>query len=127
MAKIKSDKTYILRLAKFCQRLQADQNKTRAANALPEVLVYSETGRKFDKVYIDGTDVAPVRYFVERQTGNIYGAKSQAAPNLSWYFGTLERAEKWDWSEFHGQPVEDNTVRFVKSYGPYKHYMLITE
>jgi hypothetical protein len=86
---------------------------------------YIESGRKFDKVFVEGK----VRYFVARQTlpgvesGDILGAKSVLAPNFKWYFGTLDNIDKWDWSDFHGKPVTDDSVMAVKSYGRYIQYL----
>jgi len=86
---------------------------------------FVETGRKFDKIYVDGK----VRYFVARtqvgtaRPGDILGAKSKLAPNFRWFFGTLETADKWDWSGFHGKPVSDDTVVATKGYRNYIHYV----
>jgi len=89
---------------------------------------FVETGRKFDKVYVEGR----VRYFVARmdqgdtvKEGDIYGAKSKLAPNFRWYFGNLANAGNWDWSDFHGKPVDDKSVMPVKGYGRYTHYKRI--
>lgn len=89
---------------------------------------YVQTGRKFDKVYVDGA----VRYFVARvdqsgdiRAGDIYGAKSKLAPNFRWFFGTLENAVKWDWSGYHGKPIDDKSVLQVKGYANYVHYKRI--
>ncbi len=86
---------------------------------------FVETGRKFDKVIVEGK----VRYFVARTTvagkmeaGDIFGAKSKLAPNFRWYFGNLSNADKWSWSEFHGKPETDTSVIPVKGYGSYVHY-----
>lgn len=89
---------------------------------------FIETGRKFDKVYVEGR----VRYFVARQDmgdvkeGDIYGAKSKLAPNFRWFFGNLANADKWDWSELHGKPVTDKSVIAVKGYGKYVHYKRVS-
>jgi len=78
-------------------------------------------GRKFDRIQIsDG-----VRYFVNKKTGEIFGARSYIAPNLKWYFGTLDTVDQWNWSDYHGRPLDDTTVRAIKQYGPYTHYMKI--
>lgn len=89
---------------------------------------FIETGRKFDKVYVEGK----VRYFVARadlnehvKEGDIFGAKSKLAPNFRWYFGNLANVDKWNWSEFHGTPVNDPSVMAAKSYGRYKHFCKI--
>lgn len=92
----------------------------------PEREPFLETGRKFDKIYVDGE----VRYFVARQpvgdevkAGDIYGAKSKLAPNFRWYFGNLKNIEKWDWSGKHGRSISDDTVVAAKKYGTYVHYV----
>jgi hypothetical protein len=92
---------------------------------------FIETGRKFDKVYVEGK----VRYFVVRtdrvikgvevKEGDIFGAKSALAPNTRWYFGNLENVDKWEWSEFHGKPVNDPSVMPTKGYGRYVHYQKV--
>lgn len=129
MASIKSTKNYAMALAKFCQRLQADQitglQVVYEKHPIPELIVYYETGRKFDKIFIDVDGKSSVRYFVNRSNGAIYGAKSKFAPNLQWYFGTIYNSHKWQWNGHHGVPIDDPTVRLVKKYGVYHHYMLI--
>jgi hypothetical protein len=89
---------------------------------------FIETGRKFDKVFVDGD----VRYFVARQdigvdvkAGDIYGAKSKLAPNFRWYFGNLHNVEKWNWSGKHGRNETDSSVVAAKSYGTYVHYIRV--
>lgn len=89
---------------------------------------FVETGRKFDKVLIDGN----VRYFVARVTvdgkmdaGDIFGAKSKLAPNFRWKFGNLSTIDLWDWSEFHPKNVSDPNYILVKGYGHYKHWVKI--
>lgn len=125
---LKINKNHSLALMKFCHRLQNDQQKLiQSLNTGKEIVVYSESGRKFDKVIIDFDGKPDVRYFVRRADGSIFGAKSKFAPNLGWYFGTIYSADKWQWSGVHGVPVDDSSVRLVKSYGPYKHYMKIEE
>lgn len=87
---------------------------------------FVETGRKFDKVFVEGK----VRYFVARadqgtdvKEGDIYGAKSELAPNFRWFFGNLQNVEKWDWSGKHGRNERDDTVVAAKSYAKYIHYV----
>lgn len=89
---------------------------------------YVETGRKFDKVIVEGK----VRYFVARtsipdrmEAGDIFGAKSKLAPNFRWKFGNIADAAKWDWSEFHGKPVSDMNWMPIKGYGSYVHYVRV--
>lgn len=89
---------------------------------------FIETGRKYDRIIVEGE----VRYFVVRydvsetvKSGDIFGAKSKLAPNFRWYFGNLENVDKWDWSGYHGVPVSDASVVQSKGYGSYKHYQKI--
>ena len=92
---------------------------------------FIETGRKFDKIFIDGE----VRYFIARMPnekgtileGDIYGAKSHLAPNFRWYFGNLANIDKWDWSAKHGKPEHDTSVMAVKEYKDYIHWRKIPE
>lgn len=79
-------------------------------------------GRKYHKIKVDNK----VRYFIDANSGSIYGAKSQVAPNFKWYFGTIYSIGLWDWTGFHGQSVSDTSVRPTKKYGKYTHYELVT-
>lgn len=88
------------------------------AKCNPSVTCYSETGRKFDKVIV-GTEV---RYFVQRSTATIYGAKSPLAPNIRWWFDTLDNISKWKWEAKYGEPTELAGVRLIGQYGSYNHY-----
>lgn len=89
---------------------------------------FIETGRKFDKVFMNGK----VKYFVARmdqgavKAGDIYGAKSALAPNFRWFFGTLSSIDLWDWTGEHGKPVNDPSVKIAKSYRNYVHYERIS-
>lgn len=109
-------------------------NKMAHAAALAEFIavlnaahggkVTMETGRKFDKIYIDNG----IRYYVVKtetrgyKPGDILGAKSLLAPNFKWFFGSLDTHTQWNWEGYHGRPVNDTSVMEVKGYGPYKHY-----
>ncbi len=92
---------------------------------------YIETGRKFDKIMVNGK----AHYFVAKiddagrdvRAGDIYGAKSELAPNFRWYFGNIANVERWDWSGQHGRPVSDDTVIEAKRYGSYVHYKRVPE
>lgn len=128
MAGIRMTKNYSKALMQFCERIATDQRKVfaeRTPNSPAELMVYFENGRKYDKIIVDLNDKPNVRYFVDKQTGVIYGAKSPQAPNLSWYFGTLNTAKLWTWGDHHGVPVNDESVRLVKTYGVYRHYMKV--
>jgi hypothetical protein len=90
------------------------------------VSVLVEEGRKYDKVLIaqfpDPTNKSTkpeVRYFIDRRDGVIYGAKSPLAPNLKWYFGNVRDASKWNWSGYHGVPLDEKEAG-VRRVGGYK-------
>jgi len=118
---------YNLKLQNFVNKLTTDQKMglhVRGYHSQIEgVFVYSVSGRKFDKVIIQTGSSKSVRYFVDRADGSIYGARSHLAPNLKWYFGTIDRMDRWNWSDYHGRPINDDQVRVAGQYGPYTHYM----
>ena len=96
----------------------------------PDRKPYVETGRKFDRVFVNGK----VTYFVARFTidgrciaGDIFGAKSKLAPNMRWYFGNLANVERWDWSGDQPVPAGDDTVMAVKRYADHVHYVRIPQ
>jgi hypothetical protein len=63
-----------------------------------------ETGRKFDKVYVQ-TDVQKLgRYMIDRNSWIIYGIKSWAQINPRRTFGTLDTVGQYDWSGHVGSP-----------------------
>lgn len=128
MAAIRVTKSYASLVNQFLRRLEQDQRTALESNGQAVTVdAYIEMGRKFDKVVLEIADKRHVRYFIQKSDGSIYGAKSPQAPNLSWYFGTLSSALKWAWGDYHGVPVEDTSVRLVKSYGGFKHYMRVEE
>lgn len=55
-------------------------------------------GRRFDRISVNGS----VKYFVDRHTWNIYGAKSSFQYNPRWEYGTLKTIQEFDW--FTGFP-----------------------
>ena len=63
-----------------------------------------ETGRKFDKVYVQ-TDVQKIgRYMIDRNSWIIYGIKSWAQINPRRTYGTLDTVGQYDWSGHVGTP-----------------------
>ena len=107
------DETYLDNLRKFVKLIRTEQNNDKWT---------FEFGRKYDKIRMFES-YSQVRYFVERSTGNIYGARSNTTPNLAWYFGNLNRCHLWDWTGFHGVPTSDPGIRAVSHYGPYIRYI----
>lgn len=134
MAKHNVTLNYLKGLQAFQDRLTEDQTlrlvEEGKENAFA-VIVTTESGRRYDKVHVgllnsdmEQVEKSTVRYFVERATGNIYGAKSELAPNTKWFFGTLDSTSQWDWAGHHGTPKDlaKAGVREVGGYGQYKHY-----
>jgi hypothetical protein len=117
-------------LRAFLDRLRTDLRKTHMKDrTFASLDVFHETGRKFDKVIVrvvrkNGTIEEDVRYFVNRDRGIIWGAKSPLAPNFRWYFGTIWEAHLWSWGGFHGEPKDPDKagVKLVSEYDRYKHY-----
>jgi hypothetical protein len=118
---------YNVALSAFLVQLEKDQNivATLQTGNPSDIKVWSETGRKYDKIIIAIANNSMVRYFVDRSNGNIYGSKSKNAPNLKWWFGDIFRASKWQWGSYHGIPLDDPEFRAVKHYGPYVSYIKI--
>ena len=64
-----------------------------------------QTNRRFARVLLEGE----VFYFVEKNTKNIYGAKSSTQYNPRRFYGTLETVDQFNWDDH--QPLE-NTEMF---------------
>lgn len=91
---------YLEKLEKFRKAVQ-DQNIAVTQHGHT---VEVETGRKYDKVYINtGTQKLP-RYMVDRHTWEIFGVKSWAQVNERRWYGGLHIVDEWDWSGFVGTP-----------------------
>ena len=61
-------------------------------------------GKLFDKLVQrtnDNSQGGYIKYFVERSTGNIYGAESFNKPNFKRQFGTLSTVDDWDWRGYY--------------------------
>ena len=66
--------------------------------------VVIETGRKFDKVYVQTSHQKLGRYMVDRNSWMIYGIKSWAQINPRRTYGTLDTIEQYNWNHFYGVP-----------------------
>jgi len=66
--------------------------------------VQIETGRKFDKVYVQTKVQKLGRYMVDRNSWVIYGIKSWAQVNLRREYGTLDTVDQYDWAAHYGIP-----------------------
>jgi hypothetical protein len=77
-----------------------------------------ETGRKFDKVYIQtyhqGKPLQKIgRYMVDRNSWVIYGIKSWAQINERRVFGTLDTVDQYDWAPYQGVPKQGTDAEKV--------------
>lgn len=86
---------------------------------------YIKEGRKFDKLFLTASLGRPndwVEFFINRNTGMIFGAKSNTIFNPNRRFGTVANASKWDWSGRGGKNVSDDTMVRTGHYGGFIHY-----
>lgn len=135
------DRNYLNALSSFVDRVQKDVAKTMEAQndkSVISVTASVEAGRKYDRIIIATLRRHPtkqdefkteteVRYFVERSSHRIFGAKSPLAPNENRYFGRVENSKKWDWSGEGGINVSDESVAERGGYGGIKHYADVVE
>jgi hypothetical protein len=61
-------------------------------------------GRRFDRISCNGA----VEFFIDRNTWEIFGAKSDTQFNPRRHFGTLETVAQFDW--VNGVPVANTTL-----------------
>ena len=90
---------YSQKLEKFVNALN-DQNVSATRGDKWQI----ETGRKFDKVYVQTNVQKLGRYMVDRNSWVIYGIKSWAQINPRRTFGTLDTIDQYDWSPYNGVP-----------------------
>jgi len=79
------------------------------------------SGRRFDRVSVDGS----VRYFVDRHTWEVFGAKSSFQYNPRRQYGKLDTVDQFDWKTNRPRPgtaVESTWLareaEIVKNYKP---------
>ena len=89
---------YIQKLEGFVNTLNTENQ--RVAGDTWQV----ETGRKFDKVFVQGKHQKMGRYMVDRNSWTIYGIKSWAQINPRRTFGTIDTVTQFDWSGYTGSP-----------------------
>lgn len=58
-------------------------------------------GRRFDRITV-GTSV---RFFVDKNSWEIYGAKSYFQYNPRRLYGELSTCEQWDWTGYYPSPI----------------------
>ena len=83
---------------------------------------FLKEGRKFDKLYLGEGSSARVEFFINRNTGMIFGAKSNTIFNPNRRFGTVANASMWDWSGKGGKNVSDGSMVRTGHYGGFVHY-----
>lgn len=91
---------YVQKLDKFRAAFQAaDVGCTQNRDT-----VGVESGRKFDKVYIQTPHQKIGRYMVDRNSWVIYGIKSWQQINPRRIYGSLDTIDEWDWSSYYATP-----------------------
>ncbi len=91
---------YVEKLEKFRAAFQAADRGCRDFGETVQI----ETGRKFDKVYVQTKVQKLGRYMVDRNSWVIYGIKSWAQINERRTYGTLDTVDQYDWSAHYGIP-----------------------
>ena len=72
-----------------------------------------ETGRKFDKVYVQTPNQKLGRYMVDRNSWQIFGIKSWAQINPRRTFGTIDVVNQYDWSGYTGTPKSGTSAERI--------------
>lgn len=76
---------YVKHTAEFISVLQRDGHKQ----------VDVKIGRRFDRVLVNGS----TKFFVDRASWEIYGAKSSFQYNPRRWFGTLDSVKQYTWKD----------------------------
>jgi hypothetical protein len=125
MKRVPIDNTYVQALQRFAGIVQDQRNSMVPGG--DRYTMYTQTGRKYDKLYQVADGKTDLLFFIERANGAIYGPKNPLQPNPYWWFNTLWTAHLWDWRDFP-HPVNDPTVKVIMTYGKeIKHYGLRTK
>lgn len=137
MSTIEVDAKYLEKITAFVARLNTAlvEGAEKRGEKIEAVSAFYTSGRKLDQikraVWLPGkakSEKMEVIMFVDRATGEIFGAKSPLTKNDKYYFGTLDEIDLWDWSgtEESDQPVPFDAgkagVEIVKRYGKFNHY-----
>lgn len=64
-------------------------------------------GRRFDRVFVDGT----IKYFVDKESWTIYGAKSALQFNPRREFGKVDTVTQFNWTT--GTPLAGSSIEAV--------------
>jgi hypothetical protein len=85
--------------------------------------VERSNGRRFDRLLVNGK----VRFFVDRTSWEIYGAKSSFQFNPRRWYGTLDSVSQYDWAQGSPSPktgtsaeriFNERESEIVKNYKP---------
>ena len=101
---------YQEKLEKFRALFEAAHNSKRSGMGISLEKIEIETGRKFDKVYVNTGNQRLGRYMVDRNSWAIYGIKSWAQVNDRRWYGTLDTADQWNWEPYYGSPLPGSAV-----------------
>jgi hypothetical protein len=99
---------YTQKVEKFVKTLTAEHTGEGGTHVRGDTWQV-ETGRKFDKVYVQtfhqGKPLQKIgRYMVDRNSWIIYGIKSWAQINPRRTYGTLDTVSQYDWTGYVGKP-----------------------
>ena len=90
---------YTQKLEKFRTAFENQSSSTKHGEK-----VHIETGRKFDKIYVQTSVQKLGRYMVDRNSWIIYSVKSWAQINPRRTYGTLDTIDQYDWSGYYAVP-----------------------
>ncbi len=102
---------------KYTENMNAFINRLITQNKNVERI----NGRRFDRISVNGS----VRYFVDRHTWEVFGAKSSFQYNPRRQFGKLDTVDQFDWAT--NRPLPGSSVEaawlareseIVKNYKP---------
>lgn len=92
--------------------------------------LYPAQGRVFDRIMLQRRDRGKAKgkpevlLFVRISDGQIFGPKSDIAPNLNWWYGDLSTVDAWNWADpFHPVPKNPDDFRLIKAYAGHFHYI----
>ena len=86
-------------------RVLPDLHKSSVANGYPGwYRVQVKPLQKYIRVSVlNGKEHSQetVRYFVDMENGDVYGAESWRKPNFKRKYGNLDTITEWDWSDYY--------------------------
>lgn len=107
---------FFTKLEVFIKRLEAEQNESIATRhpILNDNAVkngrrgynhcgFDEGGSRFVRVWSENGIQKFVKYFVEKDTGVIFGAKGWKAYNPNHQYGTLDTLDEYEWGDYYGK------------------------